>query len=46
MLFFKEGKRVGLERLMLEGSCRLLGRRWEFGVVRDVFDPEQSMVLV
>lgn len=39
MLFLKEGKRVGLDRLMFESSRRLLGRRWEFGVVRNVFDP-------
>ena len=40
MLFLKEGKRVSLDRLMFEGSCRLLGRRWELGAIRKVSDPE------
>lgn len=40
MLFLKERERVGLDRLVFESSCRLFGRRWEFGVIRHVFDSE------
>ena len=45
MLFLEERKRVGLDRLMSESSCRLLGRRGEFGVIRNVFDSEYSILL-
>ena len=40
ILFFDEGKRVGLDGLMFEGSCRLLGRWGQFGVVGNVSDSE------
>lgn len=40
VLFLEEGKRVGLDGLMSESSCRLLGRRGKFGVIRNVFDSE------
>lgn len=40
MLFLQEGKRVGLDRLLFESSCRLLGRRWEFRAIRNISDPE------
>ena len=46
LLFLEEGNRIGLDRLMFESSCGLLGRGREFGVVRDVFDPEQSVLSV
>ena len=45
ILFFQEGKRIGFDRLLFEGSCCLLGRRRKFRVVRNVYDSEQSIVL-
>lgn len=41
-MFLEEGKRVGLDRLLLESSCRLLGRGWKVRIVGNVFDPEQA----
>ena len=30
--------------MVLEGRCGLFDRRWKFGTVRDVFNPEQVNV--
>ena len=46
LLFLEEGNRIGLERLIFKSSYGLLGRGREFGVVRDVFDSEQSVLSV
>ena len=43
LLFLEEGNRIGLNRLMFESGCGLLGGGREFGVVRNVFDSEQSV---
>lgn len=46
VLFLKEGKRVSLDRLVFEGGRRLLGRRWEFRVIRNEFDSEGAAMSV
>ena len=46
LLFLEKGNRIGLDGLMSESSCSLLGRGRKFGIVRDVFDPEQSVLSV
>ena len=45
LLFLKQGERIVFDRLMFEGSCCLLGRRWKFRVVRNVYNSEWSIVL-
>ena len=44
LLFLEEGNRIGLDGLMFESSCGLLGRGRKFGIVRNVFDSEQSVL--
>ena len=46
VLFLEEGNRIGFDRVVFESSCGLLGRGGEFGVVRNVFDSEQSILSV